>query len=513
MTRTQHSHTNRRSLRGVGSTLAGLGAILLAVQPSSAKAEMPPGKLVMLDISPVSAATSLQEGDNTHLRFEELMEAGVNGLHFRAWTAKGDGYPSKEEWVKEAHEWGFWVAGGTSMDQNNSLADSMSHAKTLAEMGVDFIQLDEPMHKPGFDGNAYAQIQGAAHAVDPSIPVVVSDVFYNDEVAQLPNVQGLIQEVYFDGWLGNIDLAENYKANYPNQDVLMWVWLPQRPFVPDDCGVLPDEKFDNWFTQSFDRIDKTLLFIFYSRDAMGDDCSYAANWQSRAATIANKTEGYRAPLPVWGEFSATAPPGGHPDGHVQVRSDVGLNPETAKVEYSPDFGASWMPWDNVEWTGTLGTTEWIDITFNDLPIEMPGDNILVRFKVTDTYEGTYYRGPRTARKTFTLNTVMEVPEEGTGTDTDSSGTTGDDSTDGTDSAGTTDGTDSAGTTGNSSNGTTSAGSGAETTAADSSSQDSNTSGGGDMPDDSGCGCTAGDSPSGGLLALGVFFFAFRRKSR
>jgi len=493
-----------------------LSLALCGVMLPSAEAKMPPGKLVMLDIQPVSSATSIQEADNTHLRFEELIEAGVNGVHFRHWTPKGDGYPSKEAWVEEAHEWGLWVAGGTGVSAQTSVAEAVNMAKDLAEMNVDFIQLDEPMGHDFFDGAGYKSIQDAVKAVSPDIPVVVTDVFYNDKVAALPNVDGLIQEVYFDDWFQNIGLAENYRSAHPDQDVLMWVWLPERQFYPGDCGFLPDSKFDLWFNESFDRIDKTLLFIFYSRETMGDDCSWGANWDSRAATIAQKTEGYRAPLPMWGELMASAPPGGDPDAHVQVRSDVGLNPDSTKVEFSLDFGASWTPWGDVQWSGSLGTTEWVDITVNDIPIEEPGDNVLLRFKITDTYEGTYYRGPRTARKTYVLNTVAEVPDDTTGgTESDGSGSSGSSGSDGTGGGETSSGGSgsgaSAGTDGTGDSGGNS-GSGDDSAGATTSA-----SGGADTPSESGCGCTSSDDPRGGLLALGMTFFVLggclRRKKR
>lgn len=394
--------------RGLLLGLLALGMFSVATFSRPAEAAVPPGKLVMLDVDKLKLVSSKYAPNNSYLSFREVIEAGVNGVHFRHWTGTGSAY-TQESWVQEAKEWGLWVAGGTSVNTNVSVSECASQAADLASWGVDFIQLDEPMGF-GLTEADYLQIKQSAKSVNPACPTLITDVFYNDTIASWSSVNGLVQEVYCDLWYPNIDQAVAYKNAHPGQDVMMWVWLPEHQFYPDECTPLPDSKFDLWFGDSFDRIGQTLLFIYQSRETT-DPCAYGANWAARAQTIAAKTAGYRAALPTWENFVVEGASDGSPNCAVQVRSEVGLSPQSIKVYYTtdddPEGGTHWTEWTSVDWTGTEGTKDWVTITAHDVPFNQVSSTLnKVKFKITDTYAGSYYRGPRTDQMDF----LVEITE-------------------------------------------------------------------------------------------------------
>lgn len=370
------------------------------------RAGIPQEKLVMLDVEVLANVTSKHAPDNTHLSWEELIEAGINGVHFRSWTFSGDGSYSQREWVEEAHDHGLWVCGGTG----NSVEMMTADGANLALMGVDFIQLDEPMGHASLTEAGYHTIRNSVRAVDPTVPVIITDVFYNDIITGWSNVDGIMQEVYVDQWYPDKrNEALAYLAAHPGQSIFMWVWLLTKS--PTECVAYPDSKFDTWFLDSFNYIGKVLLFIFNQRD-YGDptNCDAGAwggtNWPARVATIQSATTGYRKAMTTWRNFAPSAPVDNDiPDCSVQVSSSaVGLNPSSIECFYSTNGGQSWNKWQDVSCTGSSGTTAWETITARRVPFAQTSDSLnKIRFRITDIYSGTYYRGPRTGTRDYTVN--------------------------------------------------------------------------------------------------------------
>ncbi|NOZ88063.1 MAG: LamG domain-containing protein [Deltaproteobacteria bacterium] len=363
-------------------------------------AKAPPGKLVMLDVSKLSNVTSKTAPDDEHLSWRELVNSGINGVHFRSWCFSGDGSYSQLEWVREAHRYGLWVCGGTG----NSKDQMVSDGAYLASLGVDFIQLDEPMGK-GFTENDYRDIKNSARKVNAACPVMITDVFYNDTISKWSSCDGIMQEVYVDQWYPSmIDAAVDYKNSHPAQDVFMWVWLMTKH--PDNCTAYPDDKFNTWFTDSFNRVGKVLLFIFNTR-SYGDpvNCVEGTNWPARIQTIKNSTSNLRVALPRWRNFSpATEIDTGLPDCSVEVRSaGAGLDPASVRCEYSIDSGRTWHEWSRVSCTGGYGTKAWQTITAESVPFSQVSlKSNRIRFWITDCYKGNYYRSARTDKAEFNV---------------------------------------------------------------------------------------------------------------
>ena len=366
-----------------------------------ALARFPRGKLVMLDVSRLANVTSRHPTDDTHLSWREIVAAGINGVHLRSWTFSGDGSYSQREWIREAHEHGLWVCGGTG----NSQEQMQSDAALLASLGVDFIQLDEPMQWASLTENGYHAIRAAARAVNAEIPVVITDVFYNDVISGWSNVDGLMQEVYVDQWYpGNIDQAVQYRDSHPGQGVFIWVWLLTKH--PDQCLAYPDSKFDTWFNDSFSRLGQVLLFIFNRRDGADPaNCEEGTNWPARVATIQAATAGLRVNLPRFRNFSPADPVDDEaPDCSVEVRSaGAGLDPNSVECHYSTDGGLTWNRWLEVSCSGGNGSTSWETITARHVPFAQVSSELnQIRFSIRDNYSGNYYRGPRRETAVYTV---------------------------------------------------------------------------------------------------------------
>ncbi len=393
-----------------------LPSILLALTGAATlgHAAVPPGKMVMLDTRYWDSVTDQAPASNLQLTYREAIEAGINGLHVRpGHSALKSGYKWHDT-IADAHRHGMWVAGATGMGPNIGWQDTLTVTSRLAEAGVDFIQIDEPMGH-GMTEAQYVEIKAAAHEKNPDCAVLVTDVFYNATVAGWPSVQGLIQEVYIDDWVKYIDETVAYQAAHPNQSTAMWVWLPQRVAWPETpCASQPDSKFDSWFGASFDKVGKTLLFIFDAREQEGDPCSFAANWDARAATISAKTAPYRVSLPEWDGFVVTGASDGSPDVSVKVRSPgAGIDPASAKAFYSTDAGVTWTEWQDVECTGTHGVKTWQTVTVRNVPFQQASAaQNKIRFQITDTYAGNYYRNARTDRKMYVVPIDEIVESDG-----------------------------------------------------------------------------------------------------
>jgi hypothetical protein len=117
-------------------------------------------------------------------------------------------------------------------------------------------------------------------------------------------------------------------------------------------------------------------------------------------------------------------------------SEVGLDPGTVEVYYTTDYtngGGTWTQWTDVDGTGSTGTKDWVTLVAHDVPFNQVGsDQNRIKFKITDTYSGTYYRGPRTDQMQFPVE-ISEIHDAGaagsggandSGTGTGGSGGTG-----------------------------------------------------------------------------------------
>lgn len=69
--------------------LAALSLGLARAAPAAA--EVPPGELVMLDVYNWDTVTDQVEPSNERLGWREIIDAGINGVHFRPWHWAHDG--------------------------------------------------------------------------------------------------------------------------------------------------------------------------------------------------------------------------------------------------------------------------------------------------------------------------------------------------------------------------------------------------------------------------------------
>ncbi|MBF0431016.1 MAG: T9SS type A sorting domain-containing protein [Fibrobacteria bacterium] len=401
-----------------------LAGIVLAMLVTIIQSATPTRGMVMADIDGLQLLTSKEPPSDERWTFEELIANGLNGVHFRTWTF-GKQYYSQAEWVHEAHEYGLWVAGGGFQKE-----DALAHT---AQLGVDFVQIDEPFYygfcdtKPNHDdvvfSNAiYNREKAAVKKAHPTgdCPLVISDVDCFASHWNWTGVDGVFNEVYIDLWYPKIDEVVSYTNAHPGTFNGMWVWTIQGTTAsPEDIAhggggyngsstSFPDSKIDLWFTDSWNKTKNVILFI-WNKKAKGVAYDWGTNWVQRAATIKRVT-GLGETIPVWKNFS----PGSSvnksaPDCKVQVQGTfVGLDPTWIECYYAVDPvitpNTKWIKHEDVSATGAKGTKEWVTITANRVPFNSVGStNNKIMFKIKDVYPYKYHRNPRIWKKEFKVN--------------------------------------------------------------------------------------------------------------
>ncbi|MBF0432048.1 MAG: T9SS type A sorting domain-containing protein [Fibrobacteria bacterium] len=401
-----------------------LASIIMALLVTIVQSATPTRGMVMADIDGLKLLTSKEAPADTRWTFEELIAAGLNGIHFRAWTF-GANYYSQAEMVHEAHEYGLWVAGGGFA----SLTDrAIEH---VAQLGVDFAQIDEPFawadcknphytDQP-FNQSVYNQLKAMAKAASPrgECPVIISDVSCFSEIWGWTGVDGAFNEVYIDSWHPYIAQTKQYINEHPGTFSGMWVWsiagsggdgedlYANYGGYAGAVNPLGAGDFELWFNDSWSQTKNIILFIF-NKKAKGVTKNWGTNW-SYISNHMKTTTGLGETIPVWKNFS----PGSSinksaPDCKVQVQGTfVGLDPTWVECYYAVDPkitpNTKWIKHDDVSASGTKGTKEWVTITANRVPFNnVSSSNNKIMFKIKDTYPYKYHRSTRIWKKEFTV---------------------------------------------------------------------------------------------------------------
>ncbi|MBF0431272.1 MAG: T9SS type A sorting domain-containing protein [Fibrobacteria bacterium] len=371
----------------------------------SLHAGLPKNGLVMMDLQNIKKVTSKHTPDDTYLSFEEVVEAGINGLNFNNFTGAGDNY-TYSEWVKEAHEYGLWVAGGNPGDLGKiKLVDI--YARSFAGHQFDFVTLNAPWNHQGcgewselIDESFFNSMKIHITQVNPDCKVLISDYNCNSNFNTWGGVNGLIQQTLMPGELNtNLTRAQTYKTN-TGKFTGSWVWMGNADYNGSGASYS-----DADFNTTFESVYNNLGNVFLTRYKSRTDC----NWNARVAEIKKMVGNKAVTLPVWKDFSPSEEINrSAPDCQVQVRCEsMGLNPESVECYYtnSPVIleNTKWIRHTNVSATGSKGTKEWITITAKSVPFNKASGTLnRVMFKIKDTYTGTWYRSAHTVKREYTV---------------------------------------------------------------------------------------------------------------
>ncbi|MBF0433290.1 MAG: T9SS type A sorting domain-containing protein [Fibrobacteria bacterium] len=378
-------------------------------------ADLPKNGMVMVEVKEINQISSKRAPNNDRLSFAELVESGVNGIAYKSW-AKAT-YYTYSEWVNEAHEHGLWVAGGTVNHQSN--AAMVDYGSWTAAEGADFVWVDEPLKgwtgaavcpsygpEPFLEVNYKALKNSVAKAcMHGKCQSLVTDVDCNANFSNWASLDGFHNEIYVKMHMDNYwnQLVAD-QAKYPNKFIGAWNWI----LTEYEAGAaFPDATFNEYFTKTFNQFKNVMFFIWDRREDLpknsGDGVWPGTNWDSRTAKIKQvvQANGITLPkLPVWNNFKQSSTIQSAPDVEVQVQSaEVGLDPASVEVFYNlgPEIRRTkkWIKHDNVVVTGTgreLVTIKAVGVPFNQVSL-----NNMIRFKITDTYSGSYFRNARTTK--------------------------------------------------------------------------------------------------------------------
>ncbi|MBF0433421.1 MAG: hypothetical protein HQK83_19240, partial [Fibrobacteria bacterium] len=379
------------------------------------QADLPSGKLVMLDIADISYLTSKRDTSELRLNFEELLETGINGIYFRAWLDENS-YDNWPELVNEAHEYGLWVGGG--INNFYGQLNTIKLAAQAAERGVDFLQIEWPLtescvgQKDAFQESEYAQLKQSARksCIHSSCPVIISDMNCNNMISSW-NVDGFANTLYSQTEITTSGAAlVNYQTNNPDKWIAAWSWLlSYDPASPDSARVdIPDSEFDSNFEYAYTQFGNVLLFGWNMRDYKNTKGLHGASWNARVASIKRVT-GMGQQLPEWRNFSpVNAVSRSAPDCQVEVRSAAtGLDPASVECYYTTDsvilFNTKWIRHYDVECSGVKGTTAWQTILARNVPFNQASENLnKIMFKIKNTYSGNYFRNAQAFKRTYTV---------------------------------------------------------------------------------------------------------------
>ncbi|MBF0431264.1 MAG: LamG domain-containing protein [Fibrobacteria bacterium] len=391
--------------------------ILPAIFCLSILAAVPTDKMMLMDIHRTSMLNSKNPPADTRFSFEELNDVGINAILVRVFDYKGY---SKWEFVNEAHEYGFWVAGFP--DIHTSLDALKESSASLAATGMDFMQLDEPFDWGlctsdsrigwSFDENGYKQAKAAVAVVAKNVPIIATDVNCNSKLFNWSSLDGIFNEMYFDDWYSNyMPPIVNYQNNNPSKFVGNWVWLLN--YGDNHNGVISpyisDSQFKFWTTETRNKLGNVMFFIF-SRKAKGtSNTANGAGWSTKGPIIKGITGGGK-PLPDWKNFTQSSAITTAPDFSVQVRAPkYGLDTASVQVLYTADVynvsRTKWVRHLDFSVSAEGGSTGWVTIRANRVPFDTvgTGNEYLgqrVRFKIKDNYAGITLRSPRFTKKTF-----------------------------------------------------------------------------------------------------------------
>ncbi|MBF0431800.1 MAG: hypothetical protein HQK83_11005, partial [Fibrobacteria bacterium] len=393
-----------------------LGVILTA----SLFAGVPTDKMMLMDVHRSSMLSGKYLPSNTCFSYDELNDVGINAILIRDFDNKGY---TKWEYVNEAHEHGFWVAGFPLITV--SLDFFKTDAVGLALSGVDFMQLDVS-HKWGscspedltgwsFKENDYKQVKAAVAAVADNIPIIPTDVNCNHIFFNWSSLDGIFNEIYADNWYDNyLPSMINYKKNNPSKFVGNWIWL--LTYVDDYQGgespIISDEKFEFWTRETYNKLDNVSFFIFNQKANGTSNKDNGVGWDTKGP-ILKKITGGGKPMAEWQNFTQSSEMTGAPDLSVQVRhSKYGMDTSTVQCFYSVEQNK----YENTKWVRHLGVTvtapgginDWITIKANRVPVDTvaTGSDWIgsrIRFKIKDRYAGNGLRSARYLRKDYPVS--------------------------------------------------------------------------------------------------------------
>ncbi|MBF0433602.1 MAG: hypothetical protein HQK83_20150, partial [Fibrobacteria bacterium] len=379
-------------------------------------AALPPAGLIMIDANKLHQISSKQSSGDFVMTFEELIEAGINGVHYKYYTEVAPIY-SYAEWVHEAHSYGLWVCGGIP---NNGQTEMVEAAVQLASHGVDFLEINLPFdgvaagcsswHDP-FGENEFLRIKSAAlqNCLQDSCPVLITDNECQDKYSGWSSLAGNVTQVYNDVGLNTyLPKAVNFKTGNPDKFAGAWVW--SQTWNTFDSVEVSDADFANWFGTVYNQTGNVILYN-WTHKLSENEGVYGTNWPARSETI-KQVAAKGGAIPEWRNFlPAGAVTRSTPDCQVQVRCPVnGLDPGSVECFYSVDsslfstyVNERWVKHKNISVTGTKGTTDWVTITATGVPFNQVTDiHNRIRFKIANIYSGDYFRGAQTFKSTYTV---------------------------------------------------------------------------------------------------------------
>ncbi|MBF0432760.1 MAG: T9SS type A sorting domain-containing protein [Fibrobacteria bacterium] len=379
-----------------------------------AVAGMPENGMLMLSTDSANQITSKIKPRHDVLSFEELIDVGVNVIHFQMYSKLGLIYTTTE-WVKEAHEYGFWVCGGVG---NFGMIAMDLYIGELAAIGVDFMEMNIPLMgweneckslMDPFGEQEFNQLKSTAAKACKydSCPVFITDVACNNSFNNWSSVDGLFQQIdnnhYYNTYY---PLIHDYKSANPLKLSGAWVWM--RTKVLNQPDTITDAQFDTWFEDVYTKTGNVGLFRWNDRYALYDTI-HGTNWDARVATI-KRVVNKSGAIPEWKDFSPSGPvSGASPDCQIQVRCQKnGLDPLSVECYYAVDpvvyYKTKWIKHDRIEVTGVKGTKDWVTITAKGVPFQQVSDVLnKIRFKITNTYSGTWFRNAQTFKRDYVVN--------------------------------------------------------------------------------------------------------------
>ncbi|MBF0431263.1 MAG: T9SS type A sorting domain-containing protein [Fibrobacteria bacterium] len=357
---------------------------------------IPSQKMVILKVKfPDNVSSKVAPGASV-VTFEELVEAGITGLYwgsrdgYNVWNT-GANY-NYSEWINEAHEYGLYA--GNDIFLNYDINSQWRMMPGYASSMVDFHTIAKPWDASTCEGTrdgemeineeVYNRMRSIARIVNPGVPLYLMDSHCNGNFVNWAALDGFFTDVWtetmYTSYLPN---AISFHQKRPAAMAGAEVWM--RAYTSEDRNKdLDHALFEKWFKDTYQKAGNVMLNYFVNKEI--------ADWDARIATIKRITGGGPA-VPEWKEFTQSSELVGGIDCQVQVKSTLGLDPESVECYYAQEmtgYRSKWIRHYDVQATGEKGTTEWVTIKAVRVPFDSigTGDGFKgnkVRIKIKDVY--------------------------------------------------------------------------------------------------------------------------------
>ncbi|MBF0432706.1 MAG: T9SS type A sorting domain-containing protein [Fibrobacteria bacterium] len=281
------------------------------------------------------------------------------------------------------------------------------------------MQIDEPYDAPGCTGRGQpftADVYNGMRAGSSSMcmfgkcPVIVTDVHCNGEMSGW-GLDGLFQECYsVFGWASPSNV--NKVSGYPFNGCWIWMFSHSADGGEYDASTaLPVSSTISEFDNVWNKLQSVFFFVYTYKDIQVNGWA-GSHWNTGlSAHIKSKVgaAGKLCPMTTWQGFKQSSSEQSAPDCEIQAKSEAGLDPASAEVYYAVNDticrSLRWIKHDNVVVTGTKGTKDWVTITGKGIPFNQVtgAHKNIVRFKITNTYSGNYFRNAITTKRDAYVN--------------------------------------------------------------------------------------------------------------